>query len=96
MNVAERGRGELVALAQRPETAWTRPLPPPDFGCATVANGVVFAATSTGRMYGFDSGPGRHALEARARAGINACPALAGDTLLVGAGTDYPDRLNPV
>jgi hypothetical protein len=30
------------------------------------------------------------------RAGINACPAVAGDTLLVGAGADHPDHPSPV
>ena len=61
-------------------------LPQPDFGCATVADGVVFTSTLDGRVYGFDTRDGRSLWRTQRRAGINACPALAGGTLLVGAG----------
>jgi outer membrane protein assembly factor BamB len=97
VDVARRGRGGLVALdAATGRTLWTRHFPSPAFGCATVANDVVFAPTLDGRIYALAADTGRTLWQARARAGINACPAVAGDTLLVGAGTDYPDRLYPV
>jgi outer membrane protein assembly factor BamB len=87
VNVVRRGRGELVALdAATGRNVWTLHLPQPDFGCATVANGVVFTATLDGKVYGVDSGDGRVLWSASLRAGVNACPALASKTLLVGAG----------
>jgi outer membrane protein assembly factor BamB len=87
VNVAKRGTGELVAIdTGTGKPAWRRLLPQPDFGCATVADGVVFTATFDGTIYGFDEGTGATLWQAKASAGINACPALAGDTLLVGAG----------
>jgi len=87
VNVFRRGRGELVALdAATGRKVWTLRLAQPPFGCATVANGVVFTATLDGKVYGVDSGDGRVLWSASLRGGVNACPALASDTLLVGAG----------
>jgi outer membrane protein assembly factor BamB len=65
------------------------------FGCATAADGVVFTATFDGRIYGFDASDGATLWTARARAGINSCPAVAGDLLLVGAGSPYPGLKHP-
>jgi outer membrane protein assembly factor BamB len=97
VDVAGRGSGLLVALdAASGRPLWTRRFPAPTFGCATVANDVVFAPTFDGRVYALAADSGRTLWQTRARAGINACPAIDGDTLLVGAGTDYPDLLNPV
>ena len=75
---------------------WTKHFPAPAFGCATVANDVVFAPTYDGRIYALAAASGRVLWQATARSGINACPAVARDMLFVGAGTDYPDRLNAV
>ena len=87
VNVAQRGRGELVALdAATGRKIWTLRLAQPDFGCATVADGVVFTSTFDGRVYGVDAADGRILWSASLRAGVNACPALAAKTLLVGAG----------
>jgi outer membrane protein assembly factor BamB len=81
------GRGELVALDAATGTRlWSRRLPKPDFGCATVANGVVFTSTFDGTVYAFDTRNGVRVWSRRLQAGVNACPALAGDLLLVGAG----------
>jgi outer membrane protein assembly factor BamB len=81
------GRGELVALdAANGRRLWTRRFPQPPFGCATAGDGVVFASTFDGALYGLDSHSGARLWTARMRAGINACPALAGGFLLVGAG----------
>lgn len=82
-----KGKGELVALsADSGRTLWQRMLPSPNFGCATVANDVVFTATYGGTVYAFGAKSGSLLWSARAPAGINACPAVAGDTLVVGAG----------
>jgi len=97
VDVAQRGTGALVALdAGSGRPLWTRRFRAPAFGCATVANDVVFAPTFDGRIHALAADTGRMLWQASARAGINACPAVAGDTLFVGAGTDYPDRLNAV
>jgi alcohol dehydrogenase (cytochrome c) len=82
-----RGRGRLVALdARTGGTLWQRRLPAPAFGCATVANDVVFAPAYDGSLQGFSTATGATLWRARMRAGVNACPAVAGDLLLVGAG----------
>lgn len=87
VNVAARGRGELVALdAATGREVWTRHLPQANFGCATVANGVVFTATFDGAVYGLDTSDGRILWRTELRAGVNACPALSTGWLLVGAG----------
>jgi outer membrane protein assembly factor BamB len=81
------GRGRLVALeAASGRVLWERRLPSPDFGCATVANDVVFTATYDGSLYGFGAEDGRPLWRARMRTGVNACPAVIGDLLVVGAG----------
>lgn len=95
VDVATRGRGELTAInAATGRPIWTTRFPAPAFGCATVANDVVFTATLDGRIYGLSAADGRVLWTAQARAGINACPAVDGDELLVGAGTDYPTLTN--
>jgi outer membrane protein assembly factor BamB len=86
-----RGKGRIVALdVASGRRLWERRLPQPVFGCATVANDVVFTSTYEGRIYALAAADGRTLWSARARAGINACPAVAGDLLLVPAGTDQP------
>ena len=57
-----------------------------NFGCATVANDVVFTSTYDGTLYGLAVDDGRILWRAKLRAGVNSCPAVAGDQLLVGAG----------
>jgi outer membrane protein assembly factor BamB len=87
VDVARRARGELVALdAATGAPAWVRHFPQAVFGCATVANGVVFTATFDGALYASDTRDGRPLWAGRASAGVNSCPALAGSLLLVGAG----------
>lgn len=82
-----RGRGRLVALdARTGRMLWQQRLPAPAFGCATVANDVVFAPAYDGSLRGFSTETGATLWRARLRAGVNACPAIAGDLLLVGAG----------
>ena len=83
------GTGEFVALAgaDRRGALEARSFRQPDFGCATVAAGVVFTSTFDGQLYGFDSTTGATLWQARAPAGINGCPALSGGLLLVPAGS---------
>jgi alcohol dehydrogenase (cytochrome c) len=82
-----RGTGLLAALdATTGKRLWTRRFPSPNFGCATVANDVVFTSTFDGTVYGLSVRDGRVLWRARLRAGLNSCPAIAGDQLLVGAG----------
>jgi alcohol dehydrogenase (cytochrome c) len=86
------GRGRLVSLdAATGRTLWQRRLPSPNFGCATVANDVVFTATYAGVVYALAAKDGTTLWQARMRAGMNSCPAVAGDLLLVGAGVPRPD-----
>jgi alcohol dehydrogenase (cytochrome c) len=86
-----KGTGEIVALdARTGRTRWLRRLPSPNFGCATVASNVVFTSTYDGTVYGLARRDGAVLWRFRMRAGINACPAVVGDLLLVGAGV--PNR----
>ena len=90
------GRGRLVALdAEAGRTVWERRLPSPAFGCATVANDVVFTSTYDGTVYAFATGDGTELWRARMRAGINACPAVAGDVVLLAAGVPRPGGGSP-
>ena len=87
VDVTRRGGGELVALdAGTGNVDWKRMFGQADFGCATVADGVVFTSTFDGTVYGLDTRNGKTLWRASASEGINACPALAGGVLLVGAG----------
>lgn len=84
------GRGELVALdAATGRRRWDVRLPAPDFGCATVAGGVVFTASFAGTLVGVDASDGRRLVARRLDAGVNACPAVAGDTLVLPAGVPH-------
>jgi alcohol dehydrogenase (cytochrome c) len=90
------GRGRLVALdAATGRTIWERRLPSPNFGCATVANDVVFTSTYDGVVYAFAARGGKALWHSRMRAAVNACPAVAGDVLLVGGGIRRPHGLAP-
>ncbi len=93
VDIAARGRGELVAVdAATGRHVWARRLPEPDFGCATLADGVVFTSTFDGTVYALDTRTGAVLWRASMRAGINSCPALASKWLLVGAGVPRDAR----
>jgi outer membrane protein assembly factor BamB len=80
------GRGGLSAIdAATGKIAWQHKLPSMDFGAATVANDVVFTSDYAGTLYAFDTQTGKTLWTTKAPAGINAFPAVDGDTLLVGA-----------
>jgi alcohol dehydrogenase (cytochrome c) len=81
------GRGRLVALdAKSGRTLWQRRFPSPSFGCATIANDVVFTSTFDGTLYALAAGDGKVLWRAQMRAGVNSCPAIVGDLVLAGAG----------
>jgi outer membrane protein assembly factor BamB len=85
-----KARGRLVAVdASNGKPLWERRLPSPSFGCATVANDVVFTATYDGVVYAFSTRTGHELWHARLRAGINSCPTAVGDLLVVGAGVKH-------
>jgi len=80
------GRGGFTAIdAATGKVLWQQALPSMDFGAATVANDVVFTSDYAGTIYAFDTQTGKTLWTAKAPAGINAFPAIDGDTLLVGA-----------
>jgi alcohol dehydrogenase (cytochrome c) len=88
---AARGRGRLVALdGKSGGIVWQRRFPSPNFGCAAVANDVVFTSTYDGTLLGLAAHDGRVVWRARMRAGVNACPAVVGDLVLFGAGVRRP------
>ena len=67
-SIRRAGKGRLVALdAATGRALWERRLPSPDFGCATVANDVVFTSTYDGTVYGFAAETGRLLWQARLR-----------------------------
>jgi outer membrane protein assembly factor BamB len=81
------GTGGLTAIDPGTgKVLWQNKLPSEDFGAATVANDVVFTSTYAGTIYAFDTKTGKTLWTTKAPAGINSFPAIAGDTLLVGAG----------
>jgi alcohol dehydrogenase (cytochrome c) len=86
-----RGKGRLVALdAATGRILWDTRLPLPDFGCATVSNDLVFTSTYGGELLALASADGRVLWHDTLPAGVNACPAIAGRLLVIGAGV--PDR----
>jgi outer membrane protein assembly factor BamB len=90
VDIARRARGELVALdGASGRRIWVHRLPHALFGCATVADGVVFTSTFDGKVYALDTRDGTMRWSADAGTGINSCPALVGNTLLVGAGVRH-------
>ena len=82
-----KGAGRLVALdASTGARLWERRFPSVDFGCAATENDVVFTSTYDGTVYALGADDGETLWRGKMRAGINGCPSLAGDLLLVGAG----------
>jgi alcohol dehydrogenase (cytochrome c) len=94
--LVDRCGSRIVALdAKTGTTLWERRLPSPALGCATVANDVVFTATLAGVVYAFSTKDGKRLWHATLSAGIDACPALVGGLLVVGAGVHEAGRGHP-
>jgi outer membrane protein assembly factor BamB len=90
IDVSGRGTGRLVALdGATGRRLWERRFADPVFACATVSNEVVFTVTFDGWVHGLHVEDGRTLWRARMRAGVNACPAVAGGLLVVGAGIPH-------
>jgi outer membrane protein assembly factor BamB len=93
---AEEGTGVIAAIdAASGRPLWTRDLPSAPFGCATAASGVVFTPTYDGWIYALSAESGEILWKDRAAAGINGCPSVEGDTLLVPAGAPHRDFTRP-
>jgi len=91
-----KARGRLVALdATNGKLLWQHRLPSPSFGCATVANDVVFTSTYEGLVYAFSARTGKQLWRGTMPAGINACPTVVGDLLIVGAGVKRSKASTP-
>jgi outer membrane protein assembly factor BamB len=91
-----KGHGRLVALdASNGKLLWERRLPSPSFGCATVANDIVFTSTYDGVVYAFSTRTGKQLWRSKMPAGINACPTVVGNLLIVGAGVKRSQASTP-
>ncbi len=91
------GKGTLYALdASSGKPVWQRHLGSPPFGCATVTRDAVFVPTYDGRVAAYATADGRALWSAQLSAGINSCPAVGNDLLVVGAGAPYPGMAHPV
>jgi outer membrane protein assembly factor BamB len=90
------GTGELVALnPANGTTQWKRTFGSADYGAATVSNDVVFTSTLNGKVYALNKTNGATLWSAQAPAGVNAFPAIDGNTLLVGAGAPVKGVKHP-
>lgn len=90
----DEGTGELVAIdLASGEILWVAPLEQPTFGGATVVNDLVLTATFDGTMLAFLRETGEEVWRMSAPAGINAWPAVYGDTIVWGAGAGPEPRL---
>jgi outer membrane protein assembly factor BamB len=79
--------GELVALNTQTGTVeWDHKFSVVSFGSTTVSKNVVFATTSEGTVYGFDTTNGTVLWTTQLPAGTNTGVAVSGDTLIAPAG----------
>jgi len=70
---------------------WDVKLPSGGFGGATVVNDLVFTGTYDGMLYAFNRSTGQQVWSYQAPAGVNAWPAVVGDTIVWPlAGTGVP------
>ncbi|MBI4324680.1 MAG: PQQ-binding-like beta-propeller repeat protein [Chloroflexi bacterium] len=75
--------GELTALdAANGEVLWNAHFDSMALGGATVVNDLVFTATFDGMIYALDRRTGEERWKYQAPGGINAWPAVAGDTIV--------------
>src|SRR3954447_428700 len=81
------GAGEFVAIdAATGKVAWSKKFPTMALGGATVVNDVVFTATYDGHIYAYNATTGEQLWSYDSPIGINAWPAVAGDTIVWPAG----------
>jgi outer membrane protein assembly factor BamB len=83
----EEGTGELVAIdTTTGEILWSTEFDSVNFGAATVVNDLVFTSTFDGTMYALNREDGNVVWTMESPNGINAWPAVAGDTIIFPAG----------
>jgi glucose dehydrogenase len=88
------GTGELVAISiSNGEMLWQVDLPALNVGAATVVNDLIFTATFDGIVYAFQRETGVEVWSMQMPAGINAWPAVAGDTIVWPAGVGQTPKL---
>ena len=81
------GTGELVAIETGSgDVIWSHDFESMVFGAATVVNDLVFTSTFDGMIYAFNKYTGSVVWDYQSPAGINAWPAVSGDTILFPAG----------
>lgn len=81
------GKGELVAIdAASGKILWSNKFNSLDVGAATLVNDLVFTSTYDGNIYAFDAKSGKQVWTYQAPGGINAWPAVKGDTILFPVG----------
>lgn len=81
------GTGELVAIEiATGNILWETEIDSEVYGGATVVNDLVFTGTLDGTLYAFDRETGTEVWRYQAPAGVNAWPAVQGDTIIWGAG----------
>jgi outer membrane protein assembly factor BamB len=86
----ESGEGKLYALdAGSGQVVWARRFDAPLFGCATSTNDVVIAPAFSGEVVALAARDGKTLWKTQMHAGVNSCPALAGNLLVVGAGSPH-------
>ncbi len=75
--------GDLVAIdAATGQILWQKHFLSGNYGGATVVNDLVFTGTFDGMIYAFNKDTGEQLWSYRAPAGVNAWPAVAGDTIV--------------
>jgi len=83
------GTGEMVALnVGDGSVLWSTQFDSMVFGAATVVNDLVFTSTFDGMIYALNRETGKEVWSYQAPAGINAWPAVAGDTIIFPAGVE--------
>lgn len=91
------GSGEMVAIALGTgKQLWATKLPQMPLGGATVANDLVYTTTLTGEVVALSRKKGSIVWTAHLPAGSNATLAIAGNTLLAGAGIRLAKTQHPV
>lgn len=88
------GTGELVAIdVSNGAILWDKKFNAPNFGGATVVNDLVFTATFDGKIYALDRNTGDEIWRYQATGGVNAWPAVAGNTIIFPVGLGQPPQL---
>ncbi len=89
--------GQMVAVdASDGSILWEVDVDGQPFGGATVVNDLVFGSTITGELFALDRATGGTRWSVQLENGINAWPAVAGNTIVVPAGVttgDAPPRI---